>query len=180
MNAPKEIIAGFNVEWIESPAEYSSSSYGLSATFTLLTSGAVRYTVDAIADGTGFRFTIPAATTAGYTAGNYRIYLYATSGLAKYLIGQATLVIRPNPLTATGDTREHNQKMLDAINATLEGRATQEYASMTINGYSVSQMPPDELLRLRSYYKNEIRKADNADRIASGKPVINKILTKFQ
>ena len=89
------------------------------------------------------------------------------------------MTIKPNPLTATGDIRDHVKKMLDAINATLEGRASQEYASMSIDGKSITQMDPDTLLRLRAYYVNEYRKLQNADRIANGKQPLNKVFTKF-
>jgi hypothetical protein len=179
MNAPKKIFAGFNVEWEESPSEYSSVTYGLSATFVLLSSSATRITVNATANGTGFAFSITASFSASFTPGNYKVHIYATLGTAKYLIGTQDVTILANPLSATGDTRNHIQKMLDAINATLEGRATQEYQSMTIDGYSVTQMSPDQLLKLRSYYKNELRKQTNAERIASGKSPLNTIKTKF-
>ncbi|MBK8663251.1 MAG: hypothetical protein IPN18_16220 [Ignavibacteriales bacterium] len=180
MNAPKQITAGFNVEWEESPSDYPSSTYGLSATFVLQSSAATRYTVTATANGSGFAFSIPAATSADYTAGNYKLHIYATLSDAKYFVGVQDVQILPNPFTATGDTREHNQKMLDAINATLEGRAVQEYQSLAINGYSVTQLSPSELMRWRSYYINELRKQANADRISSGKSPLNTVFVKFK
>jgi hypothetical protein len=179
LNIPQNITAGFVITWEESPSDYSSGTYGLSATFVLQSSAATRYTVTAAVNGTGFLFTIPAATSANYTPGTYKVHLYATLGTEKYLVGQQTVTINANPLSATGDIREHAQKMLDAINATLEGRATQEYQSMTINGYSVTQMAPDQLMRLKSYYTNELRKLANADRITSGKSPLNKVFVKF-
>ncbi len=178
MNAPKEITAGFTIEWSETPAGYPSSSYTLQATLIEKTTGTTS-TVTAAAVGDGYAFTIPAATSAAYTAGDYRLYLYAVSGLEKYLIGQQDITVRPNPLTGGVDIRDHIKKMLDAINATLEGRATQEYASMSIDGKSITQMDPDTLLRLRGYYVNEYRKLQNADRIANGKQPLNKVFTKF-
>ena len=178
MNAPKEITAGFTVEWSEAPSGYPSSSYTLAATLIEKSTG-TKSTITAVADGDGFAFTIPAATSAGYTSGDYRLYLYAVSGAEKYLIGQQDVTIKPNPLTATGDIRDHVKKMLDAINATLEGRASQEYASMSIDGKSITQMDPDTLLRLRAYYVNEYRKLQNADRIANGKQPLNKVFTKL-
>ena len=133
----------------------------------------------AVANGDGFSFTIPATVSADFTAGNYKLYLFVTLGAAKYLVGNQDVVIKANPLTATGDTRSHIQKVLDAIEAVLENRAIQEYQSMSINGYSITQMSPEELLKLRSYYKNELRKANNLDRINNGGSPSNTIKVKF-
>ena len=179
MNAPKEITAGFTYEWQESFSQYPASTYGLTATFILNTYGNTRITVTAVASGDSFTLTIPAATSANFTAGNYKLYLFVTLGAAKYLVGNQDVVIKANPLTATGDTRSHIQKVLDAIEAVLENRATQEYQSMSINGYSITQMSPQELLKLRSYYKNELRKANNIDRINNGGNPLNTIKVKF-
>ena len=179
MNAPKEITAGFTYEWEETFSQYPASTYGLTATFILNTYGNTRYTVTAVANGDGFSFTIPATVSADFTAGNYKLYLFVTLGAAKYLVGNQDVVIKANPLTATGDTRSHIQKVLDAIEAVLENRATQEYQSMSINGYSITQMSPEELLKLRSYYKNELRKANNLDRINNGGSPTNTIKVKF-
>ena len=179
MNAPKEITAGFTYEWQESFSQYPASTYGLTATFILNTYGNTRYTVTAVANGDGFSFTIPATVSADFTAGNYKLYLFVTLGAAKYLVGNQDVVIKANPLTATGDTRSHIQKVLDAIEAVLENRATQEYQSMSINGYSITQMSPEELLKLRSYYRNELRKANNLDRINNGGSPTNTIKVKF-
>ena len=179
MNAPKEIIAGFTYEWQETFSQYPASTYGLTATFILNTFGTTRYTVTATANGDAFTLTIPATTSADFTAGNYKLYLFVTLGAAKYLVGNQDVVIKANPLTATGDTRSHIQKVLDAIEAVLENRATQEYQSMNINGYSITQMSPQELLKLRSYYKNELRKANNLDRINNGGSPSNTIKVKF-
>ena len=179
MNAPKEITAGFTYEWEETFSQYPASTYGLTATFILNTYGNTRYTVTAVANGDGFSFTIPATVSADFTAGNYKLYLFVTLGAAKYLVGNQDVVIKANPLTATGDTRSHIQKVLDAIEAVLENRATQEYQSMSINGYSITQMSPEELLKLRSYYKNELRKANNLDRINNGGSPSNTIKVKF-
>lgn len=180
MNAPNQITAGFTIEWEESPSDYPSDTYGLSATFVLQSSAATRETVTATANGTGFLFSIPAATSANYTAGVYKVHIYATLGTDKYFVGVQDVKILANPFSASGDTREHNQKMLDAINATLEGRAVQEYSSLAIGGYSVTQLSPGELMKWRSYYVNELRKQKNADRIASGKSPLNTVFVKFK
>jgi len=179
MNAPKEIIAGFTYEWQESFSQYPASTYGLTATFILNTYGNTRITVTAVASGDSFTLTIPAATSANFTAGNYKLYLFVTLGAAKYLVGNQDVVIKANPLTATGDTRSHIQKVLDAIEAVLENRATQEYQSMNINGYSITQMSPQELLKLKDYYEGKLKTEQNKEAMAQGKPSKRTILVQL-
>lgn len=53
-------------------------------------------------------------------------------------------------------TKSHAEKMLEAIEATLEGRATDEYKSIKINNREISKHTFDELRRIRDYYRNEI------------------------
>ena len=53
-------------------------------------------------------------------------------------------------------TKSHAEKMLEAIEATLEGRATDEYKSIKINNREISKHTFDELRRIRDYYRNEL------------------------
>jgi len=89
------------------------------------------------------------------------------------------MLLKANPLTATGDTRSHIQKVLDAIEAVLENRATQEYQSMSINGYSITQMSPQELLKLKDYYEGKLKTEQNKEAMAQGKPSKRTILVQL-
>ena len=64
-------------------------------------------------------------------------------------------------------TKSHAEKMLEAIEATLEGRATDEYKSIKINNREISKHTFDELRRIRDYYRNELarRKVKKRGRI---------------
>lgn len=61
-------------------------------------------------------------------------------------------------ITATEPTVEksHAEKMLEAIEATLEGRITDDYKSLKINNREITKHSFDELLRLRDYYRAEV------------------------
>ena len=53
-------------------------------------------------------------------------------------------------------TKTHAEKMLEAIEAVLEGRATDEYKSIKINNREITKHTFDELRRIREYYRAEI------------------------
>ena len=55
----------------------------------------------------------------------------------------------PQPVT-------HAERMLEAIEAVLEGRVTDEYKTIKINNREITKHSFDELRRLREYYRAEL------------------------
>jgi len=56
----------------------------------------------------------------------------------------------------TAEITTHAQRMLEAIEAMLENRATKEHTSMKINNREIALLTLDELLRARDKYKAEV------------------------
>lgn len=54
------------------------------------------------------------------------------------------------------NTKTHAEKMLEAIEAALEGRITDEYKTLKIGNRELTAHSLDELRRLREYYRAEI------------------------
>jgi hypothetical protein len=66
--------------------------------------------------------------------------------------------------TAGGtDSRSHVKKMLDAVEAVLEGRASRVESEYQINGRMFKLLTPNELLELRGYYSNLYLKEQRAN-----------------
>ncbi len=59
-------------------------------------------------------------------------------------------------INGTPEKVTHAEKMLQAIEAVLEGRATDEYKSLKINNREITKHSFDELRRLREYYRAEL------------------------
>ncbi len=55
----------------------------------------------------------------------------------------------------------HARRMLNAIEAALEGRASKDTESYTIEGRSLSRTPIPDLLRLRAIYRREVAAEEN-------------------
>lgn len=102
-------------------------------------------------------FKLPASVTSTFGVGAYTHSIIATDGTDSYTIeaGQFDVAPRAADLTDT-DTRSHNVKMLESINATLENRATKDQQSYSIAGRSLSRIPIVELLQLRDYYAEKV------------------------
>lgn len=54
------------------------------------------------------------------------------------------------------NTKTHAEKMLEAIEAALEGRITDEYKTFKIGNRELTAHSLDELRRLREYYRAEV------------------------
>lgn len=54
------------------------------------------------------------------------------------------------------EKKSHAEKMLEAIEAVLEGRVTDDFKSLKINNREITKHSFDELRRLRDYYRGEI------------------------
>ena len=54
--------------------------------------------------------------------------------------------------------RTHNKRVFAAIKDAIEGRITTDTQSFAINGRAVSQIPIEELLRLKGLYAAAVRR----------------------
>jgi len=138
------------------------------------------------ANGDSFSISISAATTAPYVAGTYWLFGFASKGGERYQVVKSEVTIQQNAQSASQsfDGRTHAKKMLDAIEAMLEGTASREESSYQIDiagkMRQLSFFSRDELLRFRNFYKNEYARELSAQRIAQGKGGGRKILVRFK
>lgn len=74
-----------------------------------------------------------------------------------YTVLSGTVQILPDLATSGPiDLRSHAQKVLDAIKASLEGRATKDEQEYTIKDRSLKRMSLDELLKFKALYEKEV------------------------
>ena len=110
------------------------------------------------ADGTDFLITITTAASAGYTIGRYTYQARVENvGGEKYTVGKGVIEVKPNlELDTTGaDYRSHVKAVLDALEATILGKASSDQLSYTIAGRSLSKFSPEELISWRDHYRAE-------------------------
>ncbi len=131
-----------------------------------------------------FKFTAAAATTAAYVAGDYQWQIVATKTTTRYTIaeGWITLLDNISVRSALYDNRSHAKKMLDAIEATLEGKATN--STLSLLSYAIAGRRKDEqveiLLKMRARYKEEYESEQAMADIAAGRSSKRKILVRFK
>lgn len=166
---PAEITAGDTVTWRRTLADYpASASWVLSYA---LRSAAGSYDFDASASGDDHLVSVAPTTTKGWVPGTYSWAAFVTKAPDRFEVARGTIVVRRN-LAAPGplDDRSHARKVLDAIEAVIERRATKDQEEYTIGDRSLKRTPIAELIKLRGIYRGEVRREQQAADLAAGRP----------
>lgn len=177
---PVEITSGDLVMWRRTDLAAYISGYTLSYVFRPA-AGGTSTVVNATLSGSEFRVSMSAAVTALMAAGRWywQAYLTRTSDSARVVLADGETTVLPNLATVATDTRSHSRKMLDAIEAVMEGRATTDVASYTIGGRQINKMSAEDLMKWRSYYRAEVQAESDVERIESGLKPKNTIQARF-
>lgn len=175
---PQSFTAGDTVTWKRSDlsADYPADEWTL--VYRFRPEGATTSkTVTCTNDNGDFLALISATESATYDAGVYHWSAYATrtSDSARVTVGTGLARVDADPANSTADPRSHAAKVLAALDALIEGRATNDVQSYAIAGRSLTRMSMDELLRWRATYREQVR-AERA--VAQGKSA--KRITRVQ
>lgn len=119
------------------------------------------------------------ADTAAWAAGDYWYSLRVTDGTQIYELESGRITIQPDlEAEDTGyDGSTHPEKVLAAIEAVIEGRASKDQDSYRINNRELRRTPISQLLKLRDTYRIEVARLKAARR---GKNTLGRqILARF-
>jgi hypothetical protein len=172
---PTEIAAGVTLEIPITLTAYPASGW----TMTLALRGPAAIDLTATADGDTHVIGAGAATTAAWLPGRYWWTLRVSDGTDTIEVDSGQTTIRGD-LTAEGagyDGRGHVEKVLDAIEAVIEGRASQDQERYRINNRELQRTPIADLIKLRETYRAELRRLKAARR---GSTLLGRqVLTRF-
>lgn len=175
---PEIIIAGDTVKWKKSLSDYKASD-GWALKYYL--QGATPITLTASADGDDHLISISAATSSSYTPGTYWWNSYVEKSGERYSIAQGTFLVKENFATLTGayDGRSHVKKVLDALEATILGKASKDQQSYSIAGRSISRMTVEEIIKWRDVYKRDYQNEMRSEKIARGLDTKSLVRVRF-
>jgi len=131
-------------------------------------------------DGT-YLVNVAAATTADWPAGEYKWQAYVTKATDRFLAGFGVIKLLPDYATQTDglDDRSIIKQTLDALEATIKGKASKDQLSYSIAGRSLQAMTPEDLIKWHSHYKTLYRQEIEAMRVANGLESGRIIRTRF-
>ncbi len=174
------LVAGDTLAFdTQAPTDADGNAYRASAgwamTYRLVPrsgSGSV-ITITADADGDDFTVSVPSSTTAGWGAGWYSWAGYVSKAGNRYTFDDGQIEIKADPGAAPAgyDGRTHARKMLDAIEAALEAKATASQLDLVeLEIYSRrSRRDRSVLLEARQKYLTEVRREEAAAGINTGR-----------
>jgi hypothetical protein len=176
---PAALYSGDSISWLIALPDYPASG-GWTLKYNGV-SAAGRFALTSTASGDSHAVAAAKTATAGYTAGTYSLtkYVEHTDG-TRVTLAELSLIVKPDLAGKSGafDNRSHVKKMLDAIEAVLEGTATTDQMEFTIDGTTIKRRSVADLLAIRSKYLEYWRQEQQAANVSGGNR--NKILVRFK
>lgn len=153
---PSSTSAGLTFDRTATLTAYPAPDWQLSAVLR----GSASIDLIAEPSGKAHRFYANAEATAAWEAGDYWYSIRASNGKDVVEVEAGQITIKPDlaQLDAGHDGRVHVQRVLEAIEAVLEKRATIDQERYTINNRELWRTPIPQLLELRDRYRSELRR----------------------
>lgn len=169
---PESITAGTTLAFSLALTAYPAPDWSL----TLVLRGGQSIDLSSVPDAALHTFAVSAADTGAWLPGDYWYSLRATRGADVHEIDSGSLTVKPDltALTEVYDGRVHAERVLESIEAVIEGRASKDQDSYRINNRELRRTPISQLLKLRDIYRNEVRrlKAARQGRNTLGRPIL--------
>jgi hypothetical protein len=182
---PNTLVAGDRFVWkrTDLPSDYPTDTYALTYEFHEDSGGggSHKFTITATEADNIYYVEVASSTTASYSVGDYNwdAFITRTADSQRFRIDNGKTKIVLNLANTNADTRSHAKKVLDAIEAVIEGRASQDQMSYSIAGRSLSRMSVDDLLKFRDRYRSEYMTEVKRLRIKNKQDTGNTIKARF-
>lgn len=177
---PESFVLGTTLKFTKNLPNYLPDTWTLS--YALVnSSNQITFTASDNGDSTHL-INVSASTTSAYTAGTYKWQSYVTDGTDTFAVESGTIEIKTlYSAESTGfDDRDHVKKVLDALEATILGKASKDQLFYMIAGRQISRIPPADLIEWRNFYKAEYNRILKEERIARGLQTSSKIKVRFK
>lgn len=176
-NEPDIITKGDSATWKKSLSDYPAGTWTLTYYFR----GAVALDKTATASGTDHLIELTTANTDTLTAGDYAWAAKVTDGSDVYTVASGQLTVKTDleDESAGYETRPYVKRVLDAIEALLEGKVATDAASYSIQGRSLTRYTFEELERLRDKYQRLWKDYLKKEKRKNGQNTSRKIKVRF-
>jgi hypothetical protein len=182
---PARLVIGDRWLWKRTDlgATYAPASYSLSYEARRYGDGADVFTITATESGTDYVVEVASTVTDDYQPGEYAwgMFITRTADSERIRLAEGVWTLRRDLAAEDGaDPRSHARITLDAIEATIEGRATKDQAAYAIEGRSLSRMPVADLLQFRTHYTHLVNAEFDAQRVRRGERAQNTVRARFR
>lgn len=177
---PAAFAAGDTLVMRITLADYPASA-GWVLSIVLINSAAKITLPAGVAAGADHLVTVPASTSAAYTAGAYSYTSAVTLGALRYTVGTGGISVLPNlAALTTFDNRSPARQALDDVNAALRSYGAKAWQqAYAIGERSQTFRSPEEFLKFRSQLESEVAREAAADALSKGLQPKNKLFVRF-
>lgn len=170
MPFPSKIIAGDTTTFALPESEYAhADSWAMKVQLSNATS---ELTLPGSYLAGEYTFVILVAQSAALKVGDYRFTQYVEKGvdatLERHTLDSANVSVVAGLVSDLAGSRGLASKILEKIEAVLEGRASTDVLKYEIRGRSLERMPIEDLIKWRSYWQKELKKEEA---MASGQSI---------
>ena len=177
---PERIVVGDFIQWrrVDLGTDYPNDAYTATYVARITGGGSSEIQIVGTAYNSDYLFSASSSVSADFVAGfyHYQLEMVRNSDSERIVIDRGTFTAAVDLDVNGTDPRSHAEIMVDKIETVLQGRADADVLSYSINGRSLSKMPPNELVEWRDYYKREFlmekRKERIRRKIASGATIV--------
>jgi len=177
---PERIVVGDFIQWRRTDlgTDYPNDAYTATYVARITGGGSSEIQIVGAAYNSDYLFSASSSVSADFVAGfyHYQLEMVRNSDSERIVIDRGTFTAVVDLDVNGTDPRSHAEVMVDKIETVLQGRADADVLSYSINGRSLSKMPPNELVEWRDYYKREFlmekRKERIRRKIASGATIV--------
>ncbi|WP_341790617.1 hypothetical protein [Rickettsia endosymbiont of Polydrusus tereticollis] len=175
---PTSFTVGETVQWQKEIVNYSpKDGWQLVYCFRNF---AYRFEVKAQAENNYYVIRLSSEETSKYKPAIYWWQSRIIKEEMQYVLENGEFVIKPNlALLDSYDGRSHVKQVLDALEATILGKASRDQLSYSISSRSLSRLSPTELLKWRDVYKAEYARNLQEEQLSKGLSGHNLIKIRF-
>lgn len=165
--------------------EIANSDYPASEGWTLyyvLVKSDEQITFNSTQDGDVHSIDIASTITSGWEAGEYSWIAYVENDDGdRHTVRRGVIIILPDlSQETTGyDARSTAKIILDAIRATISGKATSAQLSRKVGDRELRYMTPSSLAEWELVYEEKVEDEEMEQALANGEKIKNKILVRF-
>ncbi len=178
MTEPEKVVAGDSVSWTITDSEHPGPTWAIS--YALVNSDGDHRTLTSTANVEEHTVTLTPAQTADWQPGTYTWQRYANDGSDRVTTGSGSIEVAADLQPGSVDLRTTAKQILDAIDAVLKGKASQDQLTYSLNGRSLTRMTWADLIAARSHFKREVDREEAAARVAAGQPSGKTLRVRFQ
>ena len=182
---PELLVVGDRWTWRrpDLAATYDPADYALTYEYMCDSGGggSHKFTITATETTDDYIVEISQDVTEHYHVHLYKWYAFITrtSDSERISVDSGVAQLVADYAESTADQRSHAKKVLDAIEAVIENRASQDQMSYSIAGRSLARMSIDDLMTFRNRYRAEYNEELKKARIKNKQDTGNTIKVRF-